>query len=96
MSYKIMVVCGTGMGSSMILKMMVEQVVSENQLDASVTSDLASDVKGADADIYVAGTDLAPTLNPPNAIVIGIRNIMDKNEILSMLKQAMALRPPRN
>lgn len=96
MPYKIMVVCGTGMGSSMILKMMVDQVVKENEIDATVTSDLASDVKGSDADIFVAGTDLAPTLNPSNAIVVGIRNIMDKAEILSMLNQAVALRPPRH
>ncbi len=95
MSYKIMVVCGTGMGSSMILKMMVEQVVAAEGMDATVTSDLSSDVKGSDADIFVAGTDLAPTLDPPDAIVIGIQNIMDKGEIASMLSQAMAIRPPR-
>lgn len=96
MPYKIMVVCGTGMGSSMILKTMVDQVVAETKMDAIVTSDLSSDVKGSDADIFIAGTDLAPTLDPPDAIVIGIKNIMDKNEIRSMLEQAAALRPPRN
>lgn len=96
MPYKIMVVCGTGMGSSMILKMMVEQVVAEQGFDATVTSDLSSDVKGSDAEIFVAGTDLAPTLDPPDAIVIGIKNIMDKKEIGEMLSQAIAIRPPRN
>lgn len=89
MSSEIMVVCGTGMGSSMVLKMMVDQVVSENGLPYRVTSDLASSVRSSDADIYVAGTDLAPTLEGVNGVVVGIQNIMDKQEILARLNEAI-------
>lgn len=90
MTYSILVVCGTGMGSSMILKMMVDQVVSENSIDAKVTSDLASSVKQADVDILVAGSDLAPTLTDVDAEVVGVLNIMDKKEILDGLNTALA------
>jgi len=89
MTYEVLVVCGTGMGSSMILKMMVDQVVSENKLPCRVTSDLASSVTSSNADILVAGSDLAPSLADAKAFVIGIRNIMDKTEILTGLTEAI-------
>lgn len=90
MTYEVLVVCGTGMGSSMILKMMVDQVVDENKLPCRVTSDLASSVHSSNADILVAGTDLAPTLEGVTAAVVGVKNIMDKAEILAGLTQAIA------
>lgn len=89
MAYNILVVCGTGMGSSMILKMMVDQVVAENGIDAKVTSDLASSIKQADFDIIIAGSDLAPTLTDVKAEVVGVLNIMDKKEILTGLNSAL-------
>lgn len=92
MTYEILVVCGTGMGSSMILKMMVDQVVSENHLPCRVTSDLASSVHSSNADILVAGSDLAPTLEGAKAAVVGVRNIMDKKEILAGLTEAIEAR----
>lgn len=89
MTYEVLVVCGTGMGSSMILKMMVDQVVQENDLPLRVTSDLASSVHSSNADIFVAGTDLAPTLEGVKGEVVGVRNIMDKAEILAGLNAAI-------
>lgn len=92
MEHEVLVVCGTGMGSSMILKMMVDQVVAENKLPCRVTSDLASSVHSANADILVAGSDLAPTLTGVDAVVVPIQNIMDKKEILDGLTSAIEKR----
>jgi PTS system ascorbate-specific IIB component len=78
------------MGSSMILKMMVDQVVAENGLDCRVSSDMAASTAQSTADILVAGSDLAPTLDGSRARVVGITNIMDKKEILAGISDALS------
>ena len=92
MNEKLLVVCGTGMGSSMILKMMVDQVVGAQKLPFDVSSDLASSARSSGADVIVAGLDLAPPLTNVPATVIGIKNILDKAEIASALEDYLAFK----
>lgn len=87
MTYKLLVVCGTGMGSSMILKMMVDKAVASRDLPFSVTSDVASAARSSGADVLVAGLDLAPTLEGLPIPVIGIKNILDTDEIGDRLEE---------
>lgn len=84
--YHILVVCGTGMGSSMILKVMVDRVVTENNLPIIVESDVVAAAKSSRADFFVAGLDLVPTLEKLGRPVIGIKNMIDRKEILEKLQ----------
>lgn len=90
MSEKLLVVCGTGMGSSMILKMMVDRVVAANNLPFTVSSDLASGARSSGADVLVAGLDLVPALQDLPMPVIGIKSIVDVNEIKEALTAYLA------
>ncbi len=90
MTQKLLVVCGTGMGSSMILKMMVDRVVTANKLPFSVSSDLASGARSSGADVLVAGLDLVPALEGLPMPVIGIKSIVDMNEIKEALTAYLA------
>ncbi len=90
MSYRVLVVCGTGMGSSMILKVMVDKAVSEAGFPCTVSSDLASSVSQFKPDILVAGSDLAPTLVETGIPVVAVRNIMNVEEIKNGLAQVIA------
>jgi ascorbate PTS system EIIB component len=86
MKLRILVVCGTGMGSSMILKIMVDRAVNEHHLPFTVESDVAAAAKSSSADLLLAGVDLAPTLLATGKPVVGIRNILDRGEIAAALQ----------
>ncbi len=84
--YHALVVCGTGMGSSMILKVMVDRVVMDNRLPIIIESDVVAGAKSSRADFFIAGLDLVPALEPIGRPVVGIRNMIDRNEILEKLR----------
>jgi PTS system ascorbate-specific IIB component len=88
--YRVLVVCGTGMGSSMILKVMVDRVVSDNQLPIIVDSDVVAGAKSSQADFFVSGLDLVPTLEKIGRPVVGIKNVIDRKEILEKLQEQLA------
>lgn len=88
--YKLLVVCGTGMGSSIMLKVQVERTVKENNLPFEVNSDLVSSAKGSGADVFVSMADLVPILQPLGKPVVGIMNIVSRTEILAGLIKAQA------
>lgn len=90
MTEKLLVVCGTGMGSSMILKIMVDRVVAANQMPFAVSSDLASAARSSGADVLLAGVDLVPSLEGLSMPVIGVKNILDMNEIKEALASYLA------
>ncbi len=83
--YKLLVVCGTGMGSSLMLKIQVERVVNDNKLPLCVESDVLSAASGSDADFFVAMSDLVELLSKTGKPVVGIRNIVSRPEILAGL-----------
>lgn len=93
MTESLLVVCGTGMGSSMILKMMVDKVVRVNNLPFIVSSDLASGARSSGADVLVAGLDLVPALQGLPMPVIGIKSIVDTAEIEGALMAYLATKP---
>lgn len=84
--YRALIVCGTGMGSSMLLKVMVDRVVMDNKLPIILESDVLAGAKSSNADFFVAGLDLVPTLEKIGRPVVGIKNMIDRQEILEKLQ----------
>lgn len=87
--FRALVVCGTGMGSSMLLKVMVDRVVMDSQLPISIQSDVVSAARSSDADFFIAGLDLVPTLEKLGRPVVGIKNMIDRKEILEKLQNQL-------
>lgn len=86
---KILVVCRTGMGTSMLLKIKVEQIISSLNLDAEVYHDVASAISGYnDIDILITMKDLADEFKEKFPIVIGVASI-NKEEIKSKILEAL-------
>lgn len=81
---KILAVCGFGVGSSMILKMKIDDVLKANGMTADVfTTDLNS-VGSVECDIVFTSEELEGSIkNSVNVPVIAIKNFIDKNEIES-------------
>ncbi len=82
-----LITCRTGMGSSMMLKIKVDQVVKENKFDLKVLHDELSAVRTFKGDLLIAMADLAQELEGKGKYVIGINNLMDKEEIKEKLEK---------
>lgn len=82
----IMCCCGSGLGSSMLVRMNVEKVLKELGVSGiSVSHSSLSDATEGAADLFVVGGDLATFVkNLPRVIVLD--NIMNKAELQEKLK----------
>lgn len=85
--YKVLVACRTGMGSSMMLKIKVEQVIRENGLNMVVEHDEITSANSFTGDLLITMDDLSKEYTNRDYDVIGIVNLMDKEEIYSKINE---------
>ncbi|MEA4875155.1 PTS sugar transporter subunit IIB [Anaerorhabdus sp.] len=85
--YKGLVACRAGMGSSMLLKIKVEQVISEQKMDLQVEHGNLDSLVGFNGDVVITMEDVAHEIANQVPYAIGIRNIMDKEEIKAKLDE---------
>jgi ascorbate PTS system EIIB component len=88
--YKGLVACRAGMGSSMLLKIKVDQVISEEKIDMKVEHGNLDSLIGFNGDLVITMEDVAHEIADKAPYVIGIRNIMDKVEIKTKLDEFLA------
>lgn len=82
----IMCCCGSGLGSSMLVRMNVEKVVQKLGVSGvSVSHSSLSDATEGAADLFVVGKDLENFVKELPRVVI-LENIMDKEELEEKLK----------
>ncbi len=89
--HKIMCACGSGLGSSLMVEMNINDVLKRWANLTSVSHSTTSDVKPGAADLFVVGRDLADFIKdvPEDSKVI-LDNIVDKNELQEKLTEAFA------
>ncbi|WP_181575159.1 PTS sugar transporter subunit IIB [Actinomyces sp. Z5] len=82
-------VCGMGIGTSMLLKMNVEQAAASLGLDAEVSTSDIGTAKGAaqSADLIITSAELAEELTGLSTPVAVVRNFTDISEIEAALKE---------
>jgi PTS system ascorbate-specific IIB component len=87
---KIATLCGMGFGTSMMLKLSIDDILKEEGLKGHqvVPWDLGS-FKGQKADIVVAPTDMESHLKGASAKVVLIKNLIDKDEIREKMIEAL-------
>ncbi|MCS6962630.1 PTS sugar transporter subunit IIB [Thermoflexus sp.] len=78
---RIATVCGVGMGSSLILKMTVEDALRELGIPGRVEHMDLSSVRSAPVDVIVAQPLHTEELKGLNALVIPVTNFLDKEGI---------------
>lgn len=86
---KILVVCGNGLGSSFMIEMTVKNVLKDMGVEAEVSHTDLTTSKTESADIYLGAGDIVSTLDDGNRTVVGLKNILDKNEIKSHLEKLL-------
>jgi ascorbate PTS system EIIB component len=91
---RIATLCGMGFGTSMMLKLFIDDILKLEGIKAEVIPwDLGS-FKGQQVDIIVAPMDMESHLRSATAKVILIRNLVDKVEIKEKILEAIRSAPP--
>ncbi|KGP91471.1 PTS lactose transporter subunit IIB [Pontibacillus chungwhensis BH030062] len=84
---KVLVVCGNGLGSSMIVEMNVKSILKDLNKEAEVSHTDLSSAKSEPADLYLGSEDIVGSLDDGSKNVVQLKNLMDKNELREALEQ---------
>jgi PTS system ascorbate-specific IIB component len=85
MPVRIATLCGMGFGTSMMLKLFIEEILKDLGMKAEVIPWDLGTFKGQQADIVVAPTDMEMHLRSTSAKVVLIKNLVDKKELRDKL-----------
>ncbi|MFZ5817163.1 MAG: PTS sugar transporter subunit IIB [Bacillota bacterium] len=86
---KILAVCGLGQGTSLLLRMNIEDVVRELGIQAEVDHMDVSSAASERADLIIASPQLAPLLAGHKAKVLVVNSYLNKAEIREVLRQVL-------
>ncbi|EXJ23744.1 PTS system, lactose/cellobiose specific IIB subunit [Alkalibacterium sp. AK22] len=86
---KILTVCGMGSGSSLILKMNVDQIMEEEGISAEVEAVDLGSVGGYAADMIISTQELASKLEDFEAKKVFVNNVVDKDAIKVKVMEAL-------
>lgn len=88
---KIIVVCGNGLGTSLMMEMSIKTIVKELNIEASVDHVDLGSAKGTDCDIFVATNDIAEQLNmlAVKPRIVALDNMVDKAAMKARLSVAL-------
>lgn len=87
---KILVCCGSGLGSSFMIEMNIKNVLKELGVAAEVTHCDLSSAAGNKSDIYVGTRDIATQLVGLGGEVVSLNNMIDKAELKEKISAAVA------
>ncbi|UUD35428.1 PTS sugar transporter subunit IIB [Mycoplasmopsis caviae] len=83
-------VCGSGLGSSLLVEMNVKSVLDSLGVEyESVEHTNVSSFDGRGVDYVVVGADIAPVLEFPEERKIVLVNILSKQELTEKLKKVL-------
>lgn len=84
----ILVVCGNGLGTSLMMEMAVKEVLKKLSVEALVSHEDLSSALSSSADIWVAASDVANQLKEAGKDnVISLTNIFDKAALETQLAE---------
>ena len=86
---KILVCCGSGLGSSFMIEMNIKKVLVELGVEAEVNHSDLSSAAGIRSDIYVGTRDIASQLTSLGGVVVSLNNMIDKNELKEKIAEAI-------
>lgn len=88
--FKIVTVCGCGLGSSLIAKMAIDDIVSKAGYSASIETADGGSAKGLKCDFFVTTKEFAARLEGVGIPVVVVTNFVNKEEMKEKLLAIMA------
>jgi len=90
---RIATLCGMGFGTSMMLKLFIDDILKAEGIKAEVVPWDLGTFKGNQADIIVAPKGFESHLRSAKSIVVLINNLVDKVEIKTKILEAIKALP---
>ncbi|MGV7960926.1 PTS sugar transporter subunit IIB [Photorhabdus tasmaniensis] len=89
---KITVVCGNGLGTSLMMEMSIKSILKEIGIDASVDHVDLGSAKATQSDIFVGTKDIAEQLvaQAVDGKIVTLDNMVDKAAMKARLSMALA------
>ena len=85
----IVTVCGMGMGSSLILKMNIDDILKKNGISAEVEACDLGSVTGRSVDLVVTTNELKSQLEGKGFNIVYVNNVIDKKAIEEKVLEAV-------
>lgn len=82
-----LVMCRTGMGSSMMLCIKLNKIVAKNNFPLEIVHDVLSGASSHNADLIIVMEDLVDEFKDSDKYVIGIKDIVDTDAMEKELKK---------
>lgn len=86
---RIATLCGMGFGTSMMLKLFIDDILKAEGIRVEVVPWDLGTFKGQQADIVVAAMDMESHLRSTTARLVLIKNLVDKAEIKTKILDAI-------
>ena len=88
---KIVAVCGNGMGTSMIIKIKVQNILKKLNISGTISAVSVGEASGvvSTADIIVCSNHLVDNIPKGKAKIVSVKNLMDETEIENALKKVL-------
>jgi PTS system ascorbate-specific IIB component len=87
---KLLVCCGSGLGSSFMIEMNIKKVLGELGIKAEVEHTDLSSATGTKADIYIGTRDIASQLTSLGGEVVSLNSMIDLKELKTKLSEVLA------
>ncbi len=89
---KVLAACGSGMGSSQIIKMKLQKVFKKNNIDAEIHHCAVAEAKSLanSYDVVVCSKaleDVFSNVNKDKVTIIGLKNLLSEAEIEENIKE---------
>lgn len=88
---KVMVVCGHGLGTSLMMEMSIKNIIKELEVKAAVDHIDLGSAKGTNSDIFIGTNDIAEQLvaQGVEGKVVALNNMVDKVAMKERLSAAL-------
>jgi len=84
---KITVVCGNGLGSSLMMEMMIKKILDAESIDYEIDHVDLSSVHGTHSDIYIGTKDITSQFSVGRGTIVSLDNIVNQD---AMKEKVMA------
>jgi len=87
--YKIVTVCGAGVGSSMMLRLFAQRILDDEGIEATVDASDIGSIDPSSYDMIITTSSFADAMHETSTPIIRIDNMMDKAYLKEQLLQTI-------